>query len=120
MSIRCAMLRRASARALFIATSLTATPATACELMPAQTLSERLADAQRFTFGPGRLLPFLALWYQHQPADLPDVPDTAAVYAGRGEMLVITFERDGCVLAALPVPEAELWRALREHVGPIA
>lgn len=120
MSTRSAPWRRALARALFIATSFITTPAAACDLMPVQALADHLADAQRFAFGPGLLMPFMVLWYEHRRTDLPDVPDRAEVYARPGQPLLIAFEREGCLLAAIPVQPAELWRVLRAYVGPIA
>jgi len=112
--------RAALARALFIATTLTATPAVACEGMAAGDLARRLPDAQRHELEGSVLPPLVALREELRGQALPTAPDGVAVFAVPGRPLLVAFRRDGCLLALLPIPPAELWRAMRRHVGPIA
>ena len=67
MLARMRIWRRALPRALFIATSLTATPAVACPALTIAELAARLPGSHRFDFGPRELLPFLALWSENAP-----------------------------------------------------
>lgn len=112
--------RAAFARALFIATSLTATPAVGCQPVPAGALAAQLGAVMRFDFGPAQLPPFLALWEQHRAEPLPALPDSAAVLARADRRLIVAFLRAGCLIALQPVSGPELWRALHLHIGPIA
>jgi hypothetical protein len=112
--------RGAFARALFVATTFTATPAVACEGMAAGDLARRLPDARRHELDGPMLPPLVALWEELRGRALPVAPDGASVFAVPGRPLLVAFRRDGCLLALLPIPPAELWRAMRRHVGPIA
>jgi hypothetical protein len=107
-------------RALFIATSLTATPAVACPALTIADLAARLPSSQRFDFGPRELLPFLALWSENARDALPASPDGVALFARQGHPILIAYGRAGCVLALLPTPPADLWRSMRLHVGKVA
>ncbi|MEK0081730.1 hypothetical protein [Benzoatithermus flavus] len=122
MPIWHAIWRDAFVRASFIATVLTASPAIAasCPLLSVEDLAEKLPAADRFEFETGMLRPFLALWAQHHDAPLAAPPDGVALFAFRGRPLLIAFRRAGCLVALLPAEPAELWQALREHIGPIA
>lgn len=111
---------RALPRALFIATSLTATPAVACPAMTLTDLDTRLRGSDRFEFGARELLPFLALWAERSRDSLPASPDEVVLFARHGQPILIAYGSAGCLLALLPTPPAELWRALRLHVGRIA
>jgi hypothetical protein len=108
------------ARALFAATTLTVTPAVACEGMAAGDLARRLPDARRHELEGSLLPPLVAIWEELRGKALPAAPDGVAVYAAPGRPLLVAFRHDGCLLALLPIPPAELWRAMRRHVGPIA
>jgi hypothetical protein len=115
-----AIWRGALARALFIATSLTATPAVACPRLGIEDLARQLPRADRFEFEAPQLRPFLALWQEHRGVALPERPDGVALFATKGQPLLIAFRRAGCLIAALPAQPAELWQAMRRHIGPIA
>jgi hypothetical protein len=112
--------RRALPRALFVATSLTATPAGACPALSIGELAAKLPGSTRFDFGPAELPPFLALWAAKDRKALPLAPDGVALFARSGRPILIAYGRAGCLLALLPTPPAELWRALRLHLGPVA
>jgi hypothetical protein len=112
--------RAALARALFVATTLTATPAIACDGMAAGDLARRLPEARRHELEGSLVPPFVALWQELRGKALPAAPDGIEVFAAPGHPLLVAFRRGGCLLALLPIPPAELWRALRRHVGPIA
>jgi hypothetical protein len=111
---------RAFARALFIATSPTATPAAACPALSIEDLADRLPEAQRFELDAPMLPPFLALWRQHHAVDLPERPDGVALFARQDQPFLVAFRRAGCLVGLLPAEPAELWRALLQHIGPIA
>jgi hypothetical protein len=118
-----AIWRGAFARACFIATSLTATPAvaaTACPAVSVEDLARQLPEAGRYDFAPDMLRPFLVLWAQHRDVALPAPPDGVALFALEGSPLLIAFRRADCLVALLSARPDELWRALREQVGPIA
>jgi hypothetical protein len=112
--------RRAFARALFIATSLTGTPAAACPALSVEDLADRLPEAKRFELDAPMLPPFLALWRQHRAVDLPERPDGIALFARKDKPLLVAFRRAGCLVGLLPTEPDELWRAMRQHIGPIA
>jgi hypothetical protein len=114
------ILRGALARALFVATTLTATPAVACEGMAAGDLARRLPEVRRHELEGSLVPPFVALGEELRGKALSAAPDGVAVFAAPGHPLLVAFRRGGCLLALLPIPPAELWRALRRHVGPIA
>jgi hypothetical protein len=123
MSTWHAIWRDAFARALFVATSLTATPATAaaCPSLAVEDLTRQLPAAGRFDVEEHLLSPFLALWAQRRDgAEPPGHPDGAALFALPGRPYLVAFRREACLVALMPVPAAELWWALRQHVGPIA
>ena len=111
---------RALPRALFIATSLTATPAVACPALTIAELAARLPGSDRFDFGPGELLPFMTLWGEQARDALPAPPDGVALFTRPGRPILIAYGQAGCLLALLPTPPADLWRALRLHVGRVA
>jgi hypothetical protein len=111
---------RALARALFLATSLTATPAGACPALSIEDFADRLPEAQRFELDAPMLPPFLALWRQHRAVDLPAIPDGVALFARKDRPFLVAFRHAGCLVGLLPAEPAELWRALLEHIGPIA
>lgn len=112
--------RRAFTRALFIATTLTATPAVACPALTVDELARQLPGVDRFDFGLTLLPPFLALWLERSGQALPEAPDGVALFAPAGRPLLIAFRHAGCLVALLPTPPAALWHAMREHIGPIA
>ncbi len=112
--------RRAFARALFIATSLTATPAIACPALSVDELARQLPEVDRFDFATALLSPFLALWLERSDDALPEAPDGVTLFAPRGRPLLIAFIHAGCLVALLRTPPAALWQAMREHIGPIA
>lgn len=123
MSTWLAIWRGAFARASFIATCLTATPAIAADACPrisVEELGRGLPEAGRFDFAAPMLPPFLALWAERGGAAMPEPPDGVTLFAVRGKPLLIAFQRAGCLVALLPAPPAALWEALRRHVGPIA
>lgn len=120
MPVRMRIWRRALPRALFIATSLTATPAVACPAMTIAELAARLPGSERFDFGPRELLPFLAMWGENSRDALPAPPDGVALFARDGRPILIAYGQAGCLLALLPTAPTDLWHALRRHVGPIA
>jgi hypothetical protein len=111
---------RALPRALFIATSLTATPAVACPAMTIADLAARLPGSGRYDFGAREILPFMALWDERARNALPAPPDGVALFARPGQPILIAYSLAGCLLALLPTPPADLWRALRLHVGRVA
>jgi hypothetical protein len=112
--------RRAFTRALFIATSLTATPATACPTLTVDELARQLPGVDRFDFGTELLPPFLALWLERSVDALPETPDGVTLFAPHGLPLLIAFGQAGCLMALLPTSPAALWQAMREHIGPVA
>ena len=112
--------RRALPRALYVATSLTATPAAGCPAVSIDELATRLPGSDRFDFDAAQMLPFLALWGQQSSKPLPAVPDGVALFARHDRFPLIAFRQAGCLLALLPVPASALWRALRQYLGPIA
>jgi hypothetical protein len=120
MKVRPHVWGRALPRALFIATSLTATPAVACPALTLTDLEPRLPGSHRFDFGAGELRPFLVLWAERGGGTLPAAPDEVVLFARPGQPFLIAYGEAGCLLALLPTPPAELWRALRLHLGRIA
>jgi hypothetical protein len=108
------------ARALFVATCLTATPASACAAMSVDELAARLPGIERFELGAAMLPAFLALWTEHAAQPLPAAPDGVALFAPAHRPFLAAFRRAGCLLALLPITPAALWRALRQQIGPIA
>jgi hypothetical protein len=112
--------RRALPRALYVATSLTATPALGCPAIGIDELASKLPGADRFDFDATQLLPFLALWEQRSGRPLPAVPDGVALYARHDRFPLIAFRKADCLLALLPIPATALWAALRQYLGPIA
>jgi hypothetical protein len=111
---------RVLARALFIATSLTATPLAACPALTVDELAAMLPGVTRFEFGPAMLPPFLKVWADQSTQKLPVEPDGVALFAPHHRPLLIAFRRAGCLLALLPTPPSALWQALRQQIGPIA
>lgn len=121
MTTRRAFRRRACARALFLAASFATTPAAACTGPSVATLAEGLPAAARYDLGDELLPAFLSMWAAHGGNPLPgQAPDHVTVLAMAGKPLLVAFERAGCLIGVLPVPPAELWRALRAAIGPIA
>ncbi|MFL5334936.1 MAG: hypothetical protein ACJ8H8_17520 [Geminicoccaceae bacterium] len=112
--------RRALPRALYVATSLTATPALGCPAISIDELASKLPGADRFDFDAAQLLPFLALWDQRSSKPLPVPPDGVALFARHDQRPLIAFRQAGCLMALLPIPAAALWRALHQYLGPIA
>lgn len=98
----------------------TAAPAAGCPLMPLDELARGLGAADRFELGIGQVRPFLILWYRHRMVDLPDSPDGVTLFVRGSEDLLIAFRRRGCLIGVLAAERAELWRAMFEHIGPIA
>jgi hypothetical protein len=115
-AIRCGSL----ARALFIAASCTATPAIACPTMTVEALADHLPDARRFAVERALLAPLLRLWGKHRGEALPASADSVAVFAATGQPLVLAYSSGTCLLGLLPTQRDELWRTLREQIGPIA
>lgn len=115
-----AVLRGAMTRALLVATSLITTPAVACTTMTVQELAGRLPSAARYEAGADLLPPFLLLWRRHRTDVLPARPDGVAVFAAAGEPLLLAYRSGDCLLGLLPTQPDEVWRALREQIGPIA
>ncbi len=120
MPFRMRIWRRALTRALFVATSLTATPATACPSLSVADLAARLRGTHRFDYGAAELVPFLSLWGERGGEALPAKPDGVALFVLPGRPILIAFGQAGCVVALLPTPRTDLWRTLRQHVGRIA
>ena len=120
MRLPIGLWRRARARALFFATSLTATPAGACPALSVAQLADRLPGSERFDYRSADLIPFLALWVEHGAADFPALPDAVALFRRPGQPFLVAFGQAGCLVALLPTNPADLWRALRLYVGPIA
>lgn len=120
MAIWRAIWRGSLARALFIATGCTATPAIACPTMTVEALADRLPDARRFAVERALLEPLLRLWGKHRREALPVGADSVAVFAVTGQPLVLAFSNGSCLLGLLPAQRDELWRTLREQIGPIA
>ena len=112
--------RRALGRALFISTTLTATPVVACAGPSVDELAARLPGVDRFEFGSPLLAPFVALWLGHAAQPLPAEPDGVALFAPAQRPLLIAFRRAGCLLGLLPIAPAAVWQALRQQIGPIA
>ena len=112
--------RRALPRALYVATSLTATPAMGCPAGSIDELATGLPGTDRFDFGAAELLPFLVLWNQQSSKALPAVPDGVTLLARHDRSPLIAFRQAGCLLALLPIPASALWKALRQYLGPIA
>lgn len=112
--------RRALPRGLFVAITLTATPAGACSAMTVTELANRLSGSARYNLGASELPAFLALWGELARPDLPATPDGVVLFARPGRPILVGFRKADCLLALLPSPPAALWRALRRHVGPIA
>ena len=111
---------RALPRALFIATSLTATPAVACPALTIAELAARLPGSRPVRLRPARAAAVPALWGEHARDALPAPPDGVALFARPGRPLLIAYGQAGCLLALLPTPPADLWRAMRLHVGRVA
>jgi hypothetical protein len=120
MAIWRAVWRGFLARALFVAVSCTATPATACPTMTVEALANRLPDARRFAVESALLEPLLRLWGKHRREALPASLDKVEVFAATGHPLVLAFSSGSCLLGLLPTQRDELWRTLREQIGPIA
>ncbi len=120
MPVRMRIWRRALTRGLFLATSLTATPAIACPGLSVAQLAARLPETHRFDFAAGELVPFLSLWGERGGEALPSAPDGVALFVQPGRPILIAFGQAGCLLALLPTRPADLWRTLRQHVGQVA
>ena len=71
---------RALPRALFIATTLTATPAGACPSLSIAQLAERLTGSERYEFAGRAMTPFLDLWTQHGESALPVPTDGVTLF----------------------------------------
>ncbi len=112
--------RRVLVRALFIATSLTATPLAACPTLSVDELAAKLPGVTRFEFGAAMLPPFLKVWADRSIRKLPAEADSVALFAPRRRPLLIAFHHAGCLLALLPTTPSALWQALRQQIGPIA
>lgn len=120
MPTRRALWRGALARALVAAASFHAAPALACPTMTVAELADRLPGATRFEAG-GELLPsFLLIWRQHRADALPTPPEGVAVFAPAGGPLLLAYRRGDCLLGLVPASPDEVWRTLREQIGPIA
>lgn len=111
---------RAFGRALFIATSLTATPLAACPVLTVDELAAMLPGVTRFELGPAMQPPFLKIWADQSTQELPVEPDGVALFAPHRRPLLIAFRHAGCLLALLPIAPSALWQALRQQIGPIA
>jgi hypothetical protein len=107
-------------RALFIATTLTATPAGACPSLTVGELADRLPGSQRYEFPGYALAPFLDLWAQGGGSALPASTDGVVLFIRRDRPILVAFRRTDCLVAVLPSRPADLWRALRRHLGEIA
>ena len=112
--------RRALPRALLLTVTLTSTPATACPALSLGELATRLPDSRRYEFAGRELVPFLALWGETRRDALPGPPDGVVLFARPSRPLILAFHRAECLLAVLPSPPADLWRALRRYLGPVA
>jgi hypothetical protein len=117
-----AFWRGALARALLTATGLAATPAVAagCAAMTVRELAERLPGAARHEASAELLPPLLLVWRRHRGEALPARPSGVAVFAEPGHPLLLAFRDGDCLLGLLPALPDEVWRTLREQVGPIA
>ena len=120
MSVRTRIWARAMARGLFVATSLTATPAVACPGPSVAELAGRLPASGRFDYPASQLRPFLSLWDERGGSPLPAPPDGVALFVQPGRPILIAFGQAGCLLALLPTRPADLWHALRQHLGRVA
>lgn len=120
MSIWRAIWRGSLARALFVSVSCTSTPAAACGTMSVADLASRLPRTEQFDVDPSLLPAFMHLWRLHRRDALPGQPDGVVVFGGRGQPLISAFRRSDCLLGVLPTAPEELWRTLREQIGPIA
>lgn len=112
--------RRALPRALFIATTLTATPAGACPSLTVGQLADRLPGSRRYEFVGPALAPFLDLWAQGGGSTLPASPDGVVLFVRRDRPVLVAFRHTDCLVAVLPSRPADLWRAMRRHLGEIA
>ena len=112
--------RRALPRALFIATTLTATPAGACPSLSIAQLAERLTGSERYEFAGRALTPFLDLWMQRGESALPAPTDGVTLFVRRDRPILVAFRRANCLVAVLPSRPADVWRALRLRLGEIA
>jgi hypothetical protein len=112
--------RCALPRALFIATTLTATPAGACPSLTIGELADRLPGSRRYEFSGRALVPSLDLWTQGGGSLLPSPPDGVVLFVRRDQPILVAYRRTGCLVAVLPSRPAELWRALRRRLGEIA
>jgi hypothetical protein len=63
------------------------------------------------------LEPFLRLWQSGDRPELPMLPESVIVYAAPNRPYVVGYERHGCMIAFLAVPQQELWHWLRPSVG---
>lgn len=120
MASWCAARRRALRRALIVAVSLNGTPALGCAGMTVEELAARLPGSARFDAGTDLLSPFLLLWRQRREESLPASPDGVAVFAAAGQPLVLAYRSGACLLGLLPARPDDVWRALRDQIGPIA
>ncbi|MGD9509771.1 MAG: hypothetical protein AB7I59_08185 [Geminicoccaceae bacterium] len=112
--------RLALPRALFIATTLTATPAGACPSLTLGELAERLPDSRRYEFAGPALAPFLDLWAQGGGGAFPASPDGVVLFVRRDRPILVAYRHTDCLLAVLPSRPADLWRAMRRRLGAIA
>ncbi len=112
---------RGIACASLIAASLIApAPAAACSAMTLQELEQHLPGASRYEAGSELLPSFLGLWRRHRSDALPAMPDGVAVFAAQGQPLLLAYRTGDCLLGLLPTLPEEVWRTLREQVGPVA
>src|SRR5262245_8205113 len=112
--------RRALPRALFIATSLTATPAGACPSLTVAELAKRLPDSRRYELAGPTLPAFMDLWAESGGSTMPAAPDGVVLFVRPDEPFLVAFHRTDCLLALLPSRPVDLWRALRRRLGQIA
>lgn len=106
--------------ALIAALLTTTAPASACSAMTVQELARRFPDAARHEAAAELLPALLGLWRRRRGDDLPAVPDGVAVFVARGQPLLLAFRTGDCLLGILLTPPDEVWRTLREQVGPVA
>lgn len=112
--------RRALPRALFVATTLTATPAGACPSLTVGELADRLPGSRRYEFSGHALAPFLDLWARDGGSALPATPDGVVLFVRPDRPILLAFRRTDCLMAVLPSRPADLWRAMRRRLGEIA
>jgi len=118
-----AVWRGSLARALLLTASCTTTPAAATSSCPSLTLTwlaRELPGAARYELRGELFPPLVNLWERQRGQPLPTNPDGIAIFAREGQPLLIAFQQAGCLIGLLPTPPAEVWRALRDEIGPIA